>query len=369
MNEVKEFIARTRVYLGEGELKAIKRVIDSGIFVKGPEVKKFEEEFAQYCGVSNGIAVNSGTTALFLSLLIVGLKPNEEVITVPNTFVATANAIIHAGGVPKFVDVDPNTMNMNVSNIKKEINPKTKVIIPVHLYGLPVDMDPIRELAEDNDLILIEDACQAHGAEYKGKMTGSLGYMAAFSFYPTKNLTVGGDGGMILTDDEEKAEELRMLRDHGRRSTYDYQYIGYNFRLSEILGAIGRFRLKELNNNIRKRLQLAKKYAEYLSDHSQINLPVNPPYAKHVYYLYVPKFKNRDRLRDFLKKRGIETAIDYPNTINQMKPYKELFGYSQGMFPIAEKLTKEILALPIYPELESSKIEHVSSVIRNFYKE
>ncbi len=368
MVEDENSIDRTRVHLGEGELKAVHRVFRSGIFVKGPEVESFEKEFAQYCGARHGIALNSGTSALFLSLISIGLKPNDEVITVPNTFVATVNAIVHAGGIPRLIDIDQETMNINVNDLKEKITPNTKVILPVHLYGLPVDMNPITELADKKDIVILEDACQAHGADYRGKKVGSLGDIASFSFYPTKNLTVGGDGGMILTNDKEKADKIRMLRDHGRRSTYEYECFGYNFRLSEILGAIGRYRLGKLDSDISKRRKIAKVYQELLSDLPQVKLPIDPSYAKHVYYLYVPKFEERNKIKAYLQKKGIKTAIDYPSTVNQMKHYQEHYNFKDGMFPVAEALTKEILALPMYPELEDSKVERISAEIHNFYR-
>ena len=218
------------------------------------------------------------------------------------------------------------------------------------------------------NLIILEDAAQAHGAEYKGKKAGSLGHFAAFSFYPTKNLTVGGDGGMITTNDKEIAEKLRMLRNHGRGETFDYQHIGFNFRLSEILGAIGRCRLAKLDSTITRRREIAKMYYEGLSNLNQAELPYEPEQTKHVYYLYVPKFNERDEIKEFLKRKGIGSAVDYPMTINQMKPYQEQFGLRKGTFPFAEKLTKEILAIPMFPELNNVQVTRIISEIQNFYE-
>jgi len=348
----------------ESQKEAALKVLSSTSFILGENVQKFEEEFTTYCGAKYGIGVSSGTEALYLALLAAGIKRGDEVITVPNTFIATSNAIIHADAIPVFVEIDPITYTMNAAELKEKISDKTRAIIPVHLYGHPVDMDPIVELAEQHDLIIIEDACQAHGGKYKGKPTGSLGDIACFSFYPSKNMTVCGDGGMVVTDNEEFTEKIQMLRSHGQRIKNRHDLIGFTARLSEISAAIGREQLKELDNWNRKRRENATLYNELLEE--RVITPIEKEWAYHVYHLYVIQTEKRDELIDFLTKNEIGVGIHYPIPIHLQPAYTELFHFSLGMYPISEKIAKNILSLPVHPALSQEDVHFVAEKINDF---
>lgn len=340
---------------------AINNVLEQGQFILGQNVETFENEFANYCGAKYGIGVGSGTEALHLALLVSGVKPSDEVITVPNTAISTALIISHVNAIPVFVDIDPETFLLDPSKIEKRLTKKTKAIIPVHLYGHPADMDPILEIAERYKLAVIEDACQAHGAEYKGKKVGSLGDFGCFSFYPTKNLGAYGDGGMIVTNDEEKARELRMLRNYGRIDRYRCKTKGFNSRLDEIQAAILRVKLKMLDRWNESRGRLAGLYSNLLRN-SKVGVPIEKPWAKHVFHLYVVKSSERDKLKNYLQSKEVETLIHFPIPIHLQDSYKCL-GYKIHDFPICENLCKEILSLPLYPELTEDKINLIVSLI------
>lgn len=359
------FIDLKREYaeIGEEIDKAIQRVLDKQWFLLGEELEKFEQEFSNYIVVKHAIGVQSGSDALFLAIKALGIGSGNEVITVSHTFISTVDAIVRNGAKPVFVDIDPETYTMDVSQIEDKITKKTKAIIPVHLYGHPVDMDPIMEIAKKYKLFVIEDACQAHGAEYKGKKVGSIGDLGCFSFYPSKNLGAYGDGGMIVTNDEELSKKLSMLRNYGQSKKYYHDFIGVNSRLDEIQAAILRVKLKHLDEWNEKRKSIAKLYNELLKD-SNVILPIEKNYAKHVYHLYVIRSKNRDKLQQYLLEKGIQTQIHYPVPVHRQKAYLNL-GYNVNL-PVTEKISNEILSLPMYPWMKEEEVVNIAEVIKAF---
>jgi len=358
-------LQRARPIIDNEELEAAKRVLLSGNYILGPELKEFESQFAKYSGARYGVGVNSGTSALVLALMALNLKKNDEVITAPNSFVATGNAIVLAGAKPVFVDIDPETYTMNPDLLEKAVTKNTKAIIPVHLFGHPADMDPIIDTAKDRNITVIEDAAQAHGSEYKGRKIGSIGDVTCFSFFPTKNMTVGGDGGMILTDNEEIHKKCFMLRDAGRWDSKSRSEIfGYNMRLNEISAAIGKEQLKKLDGWNEKRRQNAKIYTKNLE--GLVQLPTEKEWAKHIYHLYVIRCKKRDDLKKFLSENGIETGIHYPIPIHLQPPFMKL-GFRHGLFPITERYANEILSLPMSPVIKKEEIEYTADKIREFH--
>jgi dTDP-4-amino-4,6-dideoxygalactose transaminase len=346
---------------------AVASVIQSADFILGREVNLFEEEFAEYCEVKHAVGVDSGTSALELALRAYDIGPGDEVITAANTFIASALAISHTGAKPVLVDIDPYTYTIDVAGIAKAITARTKAILPVHLYGHPAHMDPIRQLAEKYGLIVIEDACQAHGARYKGKRAGSLGHAAAFSFYPGKNLGAFGDGGMVVTDDRNIAKRLEMLRNYGQKEKYHHQFRGYNRRLDTLQAAILRVKLKYLEKWNAARRWNAKLYQEALEGTGLIT-PQEAAGAESVWHLYVIRTENRDMLRENLVSRCISPGIHYPIPIHLQPAYKDL-GHERGDFPITEGHAQRILSLPMYAELSSEAIQHVARSIRNILSE
>jgi len=343
---------------------AIKNVLESGYFILGENVKLFEDEFSRYCNAKYGIGVASGTDALQLALRACGISRGDEVITVSNTAFPTAIAISYTGAKPVFVDVD-ETYTMDASRVEEKINEKTKAILPVHLYGQPADMDPILEIAKKHDLYVIEDACQAHGAEYKGRKVGSIGDIGCFSFYPTKNLGAYGDGGFITTNNEELAERLKLLRNYGQIERYNHAIKGYNSRLDEIQAAILRVKLKRLDKWNELRRRNAKLYSELIGE--KVIVPFERENSTHVYHLYVIRTKQRDELRKWLKSRGILTDVHYPTPIHLQKAYADL-GLGEGSLPVTEKYANEILSLPMFPELTEEEISHIADAINEFEK-
>jgi dTDP-4-amino-4,6-dideoxygalactose transaminase len=345
--------------------EAIQNVLNNTSFIMGEELKKFEEEFAQFCDVKYAIGVANGSDALILALRACGIGEGDEVITVPHTFIATTEAISNVGGKVVFVDIDPKTYTIDVSKIEEKITEKTKAIIPVHLYGQPADMDPIMKLAKKYNLKVIEDAAQAHGAEYKGEKVGSLGDVGCFSFYPGKNLGAYGDAGMVVTNNEEIAEKVKLLRNHGRiTKKYEHDIEGYSSRLDNLQAAILRVKLKYLNEWNDKRRNNAKRYNELLSNINGIITPYEAEYAKHVYHLYVIRTdKERDKLREELKSKGIATGIHYPVPLHLQPAYSYL-GYKEGDFPVTEKVSQEILSLPMFAELNDEQIGKVVKMIK-----
>ncbi len=344
--------------------EAMSRVLDSAQFIQGSEVEGLEQEFAAYCGARHAIGVASGTDALYLSLLAVGVGTGHEVITVPNTFIATAAAISHTGAAVRFVDIDPATYNIDPSLIEKAVTPRTRAILPVHLYGQPADMDAVIEIADRHGLVVIEDACQAHGAYYRGRRTGVLGHAACFSFYPGKNLGAFGDGGMVVTDEDGIAWKLRLLRDHGREDKYHHVIEGYNSRLDALQAAILRVKLKRLDQWNSMRRYHASRYSKLLEGLG-LGLPVTNGDVEHVFHLYVVRAHARQELQEALAAAGIETGIHYPVPLHLQPAYKHL-GYNQGDFPVSEAAAPEIVSLPMYPELSESDLERVARVVGEF---
>ncbi len=338
------------------------RVLADSSFVLGPEVLQFEQEFAAYCGTAHSIAVNTGTAALHLVLASLGVGPGDEVITVPHTFIATAEAISACGATPIFVDIDPVSYCMDPGLIEAVITPKTRAIIPVHIYGQMADMDAILEVANRHGIPVIEDACQAHGAEYKGRRAGSLGIAGCFSFYPGKNLGACGEGGAVTTDDAELAQKVRMWRDHGSRKKYEHQFAGHNMRMEGIQGGILSVKLKHLDRWNNQRRAAAAEYSRLL-DGNAIALPVEMDYGRHVYHLYVIQSDDREALKKQFADAGIESGLHYPIPLHLQEAYRHL-GYSVGDFPVAERIKDRILSLPMYPGLQIAAIEHIAAELQ-----
>jgi len=347
--------------------QAIAGVLERGDFILGREVSLFEEEFSAYCGAHWAVGVDSGTSALELALRAFGVGPGDEVITAANTFVATASAIAYTGATPVLVDVNPQTHTIDVSLAESEISSRTRAIIPVHLYGHPADMDPLMELAERHGLAVIEDACQAHGARYKGRRVGSIGNAAAFSFYPSKNLGACGDGGMVTTNDEQVAKCVRLLRDHGQNEKYHHVLLGYNRRLDTIQAAVLRVKLRRLDAWNAGRQRLAALYTRLLAC-TRVTTPVAADYADPVWHLYVIRTADRDALREYLMSRGISVGMHYPIPIH-MQPACSYLGYQTGSFPITEEHAGEILSLPMCPELVEESLEYVVETIKRFLQD
>ena len=350
---------------------AIQNVLNTTSFIMGEELKKFEEEFARFCNVKYAIGVANGSDALILALRACGIGKGDEVITVPHTFISTTEAISNVGGKVVFVDIDPKTYTIDVTKIEEKINERTKAIIPVHLYGQPADMDPIMRLAKKYNLKVIEDAAQAHGAEYKGEKVGSIGDVGCFSFYPGKNLGAYGDAGMVVTNSEEIAEKVKLLRNHGRiTKKYEHEIEGYSSRLDNLQAAILRVKLRYLNKWNESRRENAKKYNELLNNIAGIITPYEAGYAKHVYHLYVigVEKERRDKLREELKSKGVATGIHYPIP-QHLQPAYSYLGYKEGDFPVTEKASQEILSLPIFAELTDEQIEEIVEVVIKFKKE
>ena len=343
---------------------AVLRVLGSGSYVQGGEVRLLEEEFAAYCGAKHAIAVNSGTSALHLALLAAGIGPGDEVITVAHTFVATVAAILYTGAVPILVDIDPKTFAIDAERIEKVITPRTRAIIPVHLYGHPTDMDPILEIARRRGLTVIEDAAQAHGARYKGRLIGSIGDLTCFSFYPSKNLGANGEGGAVTTNRPDFDRALRMLRDWGCERKYHHQIKGFNYRLDEIQAAILRVKLGYLDRWNEARRKHAAAYDSELA-HTGLVRPREMPWGHHVYYVYAVRSEVRDELQRWLKAHGIDSGIHYPIPVHMQAGYADL-GYRQGDFPHSELAASQVLSLPLYPELRPAQRQLAVSAIQEF---
>jgi dTDP-4-amino-4,6-dideoxygalactose transaminase len=341
---------------------AVAGVLENGQFVLGPEVEAFEREFAQMCDAREAVAVNSGTSALHLALLACGIGPDDEVITVPFTFVATTAAIVYCGARPVFVDVDPKTFTMDVSQIEAAITSRTKAILPVHLYGQPADMDPILDIAKRHGLAVIEDACQAHAALYKGRPVGSIGDAGCFSFYPGKNLGAYGEGGLLVTNRADVAKKARMLRDWGAERKYHHVLKGFNYRMEGFQGAILRVKLRHLAAWTDARRANAAVYNQLLAD-SGLGLPQEADYARHVYHVYAVRTNDRAGLERTLKANGVATGIHYPVPVHLQPAYADL-GYCEGDFPESERAAREVLSLPMFPELTHTEIEIVCAAVK-----
>lgn len=337
-------------------------------FVLGESVFKLEEEFASFVGVEHAISVNNGTMALQLALEVLGIgSPADEVLTSPMSFVATANAVVHAGGTPAFADTLPHSGLLDPHKVEAEIR-RAKVLMPVHLYGTPAPMDELQEIADRYGVQLVEDACQAHGAAYKGARTGSLGLLGCFSFYSTKNLTVGGDGGMITTNDDRLAERLGRLRDCGRIAQYEHTEIGYTARLNSVNAAIGRVQLSHLEEWNNRRLAIASRYIQGCRGLGDLMVPVPPKGCEPAYHLFAVTTGHREALRRYLQEQGIATGVHYPIPIHLQPIYRELFGYKEGTFPRAELHAKRVLTLPMYPELKDAEVDYVVGRLGEFFR-
>ena len=338
--------------------RAILDVVEESAFIGGRYVEAFESEFAEFCGRRYAVGVSSGTSALHLALLAMDLRPGDEVITAANTFIATTEAISHAGGSVVLVDIDAESYNLDPALLERAITERTKFIIPVHLYGQAADMDPILDIARRHGLLVLEDAAQAQGAKYKGKMAGSLGDTAAFSFYPAKNLGAYGDAGIIITDNEAIAERIRLFSNHGRRSSNDHAVEGFNARLDGIQAAVLSAKLPNLNRWNEMRRTAAARYDELLKDLDVIT-PRAMPYANHIYHLYVIRVANRDKIRTELAERGVACGMHYPTPIHLLDAYAGM-GKREGSYPVTEAVAKEILSLPMYPEITEEQQQYVA---------
>jgi dTDP-4-amino-4,6-dideoxygalactose transaminase len=344
---------------------AISKVMDSTAFAGGPFVNQFEKEFAKFCDCKHAIGVGNGTDALWLSLIALGVGAGDEVITVPNTFIATAEAITYCGAQPVFVDIDEKTYTMNPSLLEAAITPKTKAIIPVHLFGQTADMDPIMAIAKARRLYVVEDACQAHGAKYKGRKAGSVGNTGCFSFYPGKNLGAYGEAGAVVTNDDTLAEKMRIFRDHGQAKKYYHSMIGWNARMDGIQGAVLSVKMKYIAEWNESRRKHAQRYNALLSTLNNVHIPYEADNAKHVYHIYAIRIQERDRFMAYLADKGISTGIHYPVPIHLQKAYSYL-GLNKGTFPVAEQCALEFVSLPMFPELTSEQISYTVDAIKEF---
>ncbi len=349
----------------EEVLVEISQVLDGMQLFLGKNVRALESDYAAYCNTEFAIGVSSGTDALHIALRACGLGPGDEVITVSHTFIATVEAIILTGAKPVLIDIDPETYNMDPGQLEKAITPKTKAIIPVHIYGQPADMDPIIEIARAHNLKIIEDACQAHGAAYKGRRTGSMGDAGCFSFYFTKNLGAYGEGGIVTTSDPEIADRCRMARDHGQNAKYHHAMIGINGRLDEIQAAVLRIKLRHLDDWLEQRRLLAQTYNSSL--YQDYIVPEEMPWAKHVYHLYVIRTPERDRLREYLESKGVASGMHYPIPVHLQKAWRACRGPELSL-PVTEKITQEIISLPMYPELTIEEVDYVCNCVNEFNK-
>lgn len=345
---------------------SLKDVLDNTTFILGKKVEDFEKMFAELCDVKHCIGMNNGTSALRLALQALDIKPNDEIITTPFTFIATTEAISHLGAKPVFVDIDEKTYCIDPEKIKEKITKRTKAIIPVHLFGQPADMDPILETAERHSLKVVEDAAQAHNASYKNKKAGSMSDISCFSFYPGKNLGAYGEAGAVCTNNEELAKKLLLLRQHGEIVRYYHDVIGDNCRMEAFQGAVLGVKIKYIGEWTEKRRKNAQYYNKLMKGFDAA-LPYEADYARHVYHVYAIRAKGRDKLREFLGKNGVATGVHYPIPVHLQKAYS-FMGIRKGAFPIAEKVAGEILSIPMYPELSEEQMEYVSSTIRDFEK-
>jgi perosamine synthetase len=363
--EKKMNIPLSKVYVDDAIKKAVSEVLDSKWYILGDRVREFEQKFAAFCGTKRAVCASSGTAAIFLSLMALDIGPGDEVLIPSFSFFATASPILHRGAKPVFLDIDLETYTIPLSEIERKISKRTKAIMPVHLYGHPADMDPIMEFAEERDLFVIEDACQAHGAEYKSRKAGGIGHLGCFSFYPSKNMTVCGDGGIVTTNDEELAEKIKMLRNHGRTQKYVHDFVGYNLRFNEIQAAIGIKQLEKLPDWNATRRKFAEKYADLLND--LVVVPKEASWAKSVYHMYVIRTQMRDKLREFLKNNGVSTGIHYPVPIHRQPAITAVLG-DQPALRNTDVAAETVLSLPLHPQIDAKSVEYVAANIQQFFK-
>ncbi|HEV3254000.1 MAG TPA: DegT/DnrJ/EryC1/StrS family aminotransferase [Candidatus Acidoferrales bacterium] len=353
--------------LREEVLAALDRTASNAAFTLGEEVEQFEREFAALSEVKHCVGVNSGTSAVHLALLAVGVQAGDEVITSPNTFIGTGEAISYTGARPVFVDIDPSTANLDAQRIERAVTPCTKAILPVHLYGRPADMDAINEIARRRGLAVVEDACQAHGARYRGRSVGGLGDVGTFSFYPTKNLGAYGEGGAVVTNDDRIAKYARAARSHGQTARYIHDFVGYNYRMEGFQGAVLRVKLKHFAAAMARRHEIARAYRRLLAG-ARLGIPQDDPRDECAYHLFVVYVAQRDAVRTELEARGIETAIHYPRPLHLQKAYTGL-GYPAGTFPQAEKACEHVLSLPFFPALTDEQVAFVAASLREIVGE
>lgn len=346
---------------------AIARTLDHCSFCLGPDVAQFEKDFARFCGAEHAIGFNSGTSALHIAMMLLNVGRDDEVITTPHTFVATSWAISYVNAKPVYVDIDDATFNLNPELIERAITPRTKAIMPVHLYGHPFDIDPILAVARRHNLPVVEDSAQAHGAKYKGKTIGTFGDISCFSFYPGKNLGACGEGGALVTNNSAYAARARSLREHGSSVRYYHDEVGFNYRMEGIQGAVLGVKLKKLDDWTAARRRVAHRYHELLAD-TPLQLPREATWAESVYHLYVVRHPKRDDLKKHLEANGVGCALHYPLPLHLQKCYASL-GYREGSFPVSEKAARECLSLPIFPELTEAQIQRVVSVIKEFFRQ
>ncbi|HEY2987960.1 MAG TPA: DegT/DnrJ/EryC1/StrS family aminotransferase [Candidatus Binatia bacterium] len=346
---------------------ALERVCRNASFILGEEVEKFEVEFAAFCRSKHCVALNSGTSALHLALLALGVKAGDEVITTPNTFMATAEAISYVGAKPVFVDIDPASANIDPRRIEPAVTTRTRAILPVHLYGRPAELNSILAVAERHKLPVVEDACQAHGASYSGKRVGTFGRASAFSFYPGKNLGAYGEGGALVTDDDRIAEFARSLRTHGETSRYAHDHIGYNYRMDGFQGAVLRIKLKHLDRWTARRREIAALYRKELAG-ARLAMPQDDARAESVYHLFVVYVENRDQVRAALEAQGVQTAIHYPKPVHLQKAYAWL-GHEPGSFPNTELACHRVLSLPLFPEMTDEQAQYAARTLKKAVNE
>ncbi len=344
---------------------AIARTLDNCSFCLGPDVAQFEKDFARLIGSKHCIAMNSGTSALHIAMLLLNIKPGDEIITTPFTFVATSWAISYVGAKPVYVDIDDATMNLDPKLVEKAITPRTKAIMPVHLYGHPADLDPLLEIAKKHNLPLVEDTAQAHCAKYKGRTVGTLGTMSCYSFYPGKNLGAAGEGGALLVNDDAMAARARALREHGSTVRYYHDEVGFNYRMEGIQGAVLGVKVKHILAWTAARRRVAHRYHELLAG-TPLQLPREASWAESAYHLYVVRHPKRDELKKHLDENGVGCALHYPLPLHLQKCYASL-GYKAGDFPVSEKSANQCLSLPIYPEMTDAQIQRVAEVIKGFF--
>ena len=344
---------------------AIARTLDQCTFCLGPDVAAFEKQFAQFCHAKECVGFNNGTSALHIAMRLLGIGPGDEVITTPFTFVATSWAIAYTGARPVYVDIEDSTFNLDPNQLERAITPRTKAIMPVHLYGHPADLDPLVETCRKHNIPLVEDAAQAHGAKYRGRVVGTIGAMSCFSFYPGKNLGACGEGGALVTDNEAYAVRARALRDHGSMRRYYHDELGYNYRMEGIQAAVLAVKLRHLDAWTRERRRVALRYTELFAP-TPLRLPKEADYARSAWHLYVVRHPRRDELKHYLEANGIGCGLHYPVPLHLQKAFVHL-GYKPGDFPAAERAARECLSLPIYPELTDSQISRVAETIQEFF--
>ncbi len=361
MHEIK----LNKMYMNQDIKNGVLEVLESGYYIKGPNLRDFEGSFRDFIGSKYAIGVSSGTAALFLAYQELNLNPDDEVIVPSHTFIATVTPLAYFKAKPVFVDIDPETYCMDIEKVKSKVTPKTKCIVPVHIYGHPVDMDPLLEIAEEKDIKIIEDCCQAHGAEYKEKKVGTLGDIGVFSFFPSKNMTVGGDGGMIVTNTEKYGEELKLRRDHGRKSKYENELLGLNFRLNEIQAVIGKEQLKYLDEWIEKRREIVNFYNEIFEKYPNVKIPSEKEWAKCSYYVYTIQIDNRSSFIEHFNKEKIATGIYYPIPVHRQPIIKELYGI-QPELVVTEEIVDKIVSLPLSPLLNNEELNRIKVAINKY---